>query len=194
MAAQWRSVTFSLSGCRTSKPASTNSLQRSKMPYLWMSDGEAWKSTETNTHWLRSKPGHRDKMHTDAETDKWKRKTRTRRPHRRYLAPSLKQILQASIKAAQICWCPLTTSRTVFRSYENYSPLRPTSPYPFLSHLINSTVCAEKENHSCKYGATRFKILRILVNVLSVCRTASQELQSKLQIWANRKFFEHFEN
>lgn len=34
MAAQWRSVTFSLSGCRTSKPASTNSLQRSKMPYL----------------------------------------------------------------------------------------------------------------------------------------------------------------
>lgn len=34
IAAQWRSVTFSLSGCRTSKPASTNSLQRSKMPYL----------------------------------------------------------------------------------------------------------------------------------------------------------------
>lgn len=34
MAAQWRRVTFSLSGCRTSKPASTNSLQRSKMPYL----------------------------------------------------------------------------------------------------------------------------------------------------------------
>lgn len=49
MAAQWRSVTFSLSGCRTSKPASTNSLQRSKMPYLGMSDGEVLKSPHTQT-------------------------------------------------------------------------------------------------------------------------------------------------
>lgn len=34
MAAQWSSVTFSLSGCLTSYPASTSSLQRSRIPNL----------------------------------------------------------------------------------------------------------------------------------------------------------------
>lgn len=34
IAAQWRRVTFSLSGCRTSYPASTSSLHRSNIPYL----------------------------------------------------------------------------------------------------------------------------------------------------------------
>lgn len=94
MAAQWRSVTFSLSGCRTSKPASTNSLQRSKMPYLRERERDrrgikvsSHTKTPANTdkHKVKYiKPRQTDKIHvqknwqlqTDTDTQ-----TQTRHPH-----------------------------------------------------------------------------------------------------------------
>lgn len=171
MAAQWRRVTFSLSGCRTSKPASTNSLQRSNMPYLRKRGRGGLKA-----------PHRQIRVQTQINTglNKYKLDTLTKCTHtqnKQILRPkrdantACLQVDIPTLKSKQHSSVVVKCNNQSDKDFVDFSiSLLPTHKF---SHHFPTTSLAqtESENHNLKHSgvSSRFKTYGISITQRTCC-------------------------